>query len=274
MFNIQSISDRDQMRDASAILDADLRKMDFHAARISVVVGYPRSDIGKSELVARLGEQLKDNFSIIKFDGFLNTSTDRRKARDQVAFGGAHSMLSASLIVDFLRRFGDCKELLKFRPHLAKFFVLQVYERWVALGSSRELFLEIGGTFTDNEVTAYVVPGLSILKQKYSKVRLFLVTAVEYGGGGVKTRPVVNALERAQCLGLSFELIFARLPFELPVQYNWSAINDHVNENIRDAFPRIPELKALCIPFFRGDDLPDYNGFLLEHRHLIFPEES
>jgi len=60
---MNGISAQDNVRDASDILDASLNQVNFDGSHIYVVMGYPRSDIGKAELVARLGLLLEQEFS-------------------------------------------------------------------------------------------------------------------------------------------------------------------------------------------------------------------
>lgn len=273
------------MQDASRLLDARLNEMHFGQARIHVVLGYPRSDIGKAELVARLGLLLDRHFSIIKVDGFLNTNRHGqhpsrirndfvvyRKFHDHIDFGGPHLILSAPLMTEFFQTYGECKEHLMFRPHLAKYFVHRIYVNWVTLGRPDDLIVEIGGTFTDPEVSVFSVPGVRVLHERHPNVRLLLLTEAGYNGESIKARPVINALERAQGLGLPVDVVFARLPAEFPLQRDLVEAATYLLRKICDSLVIAgPAPKVLCIPFYFDKDLTGYSDLLASGKDSIFP---
>lgn len=281
------IEERDLVRDASAVLDESLAAADFEGAYIHVILGFPRSDIGKAELTARLGRLLGRDFSIIKIDGFLNTNIDGRhpsrvtndfvvyrRFHKKIAFGGPHLILNAPLMQRFFERFGEFEEHLMFCPHLAKFFVVEIHERWKALGKPRDLLIEVGGTFVDDEVRAYIVPGIGILRRSHSRTRTFLLTEVGFNGQGIKTRPISMALSAARGLGLEFDVVFSRLPMEVPESDDQSQLGLHIERKIRDSLVwglRPPAV--LCIPFFRGAGLDGYSEELAKFRGIIFPRD-
>lgn len=281
----KSIEERDLVRDASAVLDKSLAAVDFGGANLYFILGYPRSDIGKAELTARLGKLLARDFSIIKVDGFLNTNLDGRhpsrvtndfvvyrRFHENIPFGGAHLILNASLMQRFFERFGECEEHLMFSPHLAKFFVLEVHERWKALGKPRDLLIEIGGTFVDAEVRAYIVPGITILRGSHSRTRSFLLTEVGFNGKGIKTRPIAMALSAARSLGLEFDLVFSRLPMDFPDVGDYEELESYAQRKLRDSLVcGLHPPAVLCIPFFRGAGLDGYCGELARSRGTIFP---
>lgn len=280
-----AVAEHDGTRDASHLLDVRLNEMHFGQARIHVVLGYPRSDIGKAELVARLGLLLERKFSIIKVDGFLNTNRHGqhpsrvrndfviyRKFHDHIEFGGSHLILSAILMTEFFETYGECKEHLMFRPHLAQFFAHRIYLNWIALGRPNDLIVEVGGTLTDPEVSAFSVPGLRLLQQKHPNVKFFLLTEAGYSGESIKAKPAINALERAQGCGLQIDLVFARLPAEFPSQIDLIEAARHIQQKICDAMVlagRAP--RVICIPFFPGKDLTGYSELLASRKELIFP---
>ncbi len=282
-----TIEGRDFVRDASDILDQLLAAVDFEGARIHVILGYPRSDIGKAELTARLGQLLVRDFSIIKVDGFLNTNKDGRhpsrvandfvvyrRFHEDIAFGGPHLILNAPLMQSFLERFGECSEHLMFCPHMAKFFAIEIHNRWRALGKPSNLLIEIGGTFADAEVSAYIVPGIGILRESCPRTRSFLLTEAGFNEEGIKTRPIVMALAAARQLGMRFEIVFARLPMNFPDVDDRDHLNHYVKLKIRDSLVcglRPPGV--LCIPYFQRAGLAGYSEELDRSRGIIFPTD-
>lgn len=281
------IEERDFVRDASAALDKSLAAADFEGTYIHFILGYPRSDIGKAELTARLGELLVQDFAIIKVDGFLNTNLDGRhpsrvtndfvvyrRFHETMPFGGHHLILNAPLMQKFFERFGECEEHLMFSPHLAKFFVLEIHERWKALGKPRDLLIEVGGTFVDDEVRAYMVPGISILRGSHSRTRSFLLTEVGFNGQGIKTRPIAMALTAARGMGLEFNVVFARLPMDFPAVHDQEELANYAERKLRDALVcGLHPPAVLCIPFFRGAGLDGYSEELATSHGIIFPRD-
>jgi hypothetical protein len=283
--NKNSVSARDTIRDASLKLDASLNAIDFEGAGIVFVLGHPRSDIGKAELTARLALLASQPFSIIKVDGFLNTNKSGRhpsrvrndfvvyrRFHEHIEFGGAHLILNAPLMESFFERFGESEEHLRFCPHLAKFFVRQVYENWCALKKPKTLFVEIGGSFSDEEVRAYIIPGLNILSASHAGIRRFLLAEAAYSGESIKLRPVIAGLSAAREMGLEFDVVFARLPSDFPEGYEWDDLNSYSELKIRDAMVCVSQTpKVICIPFFKGDTLTGYSEHLHAFRTVIFP---
>jgi CTP synthase (UTP-ammonia lyase) len=283
----RTIEGRDFVRDASDVLDQSLAAADFESARIHVILGFPRSDIGKAELTARLGQLLVRDFSIIKVDGFLNTNKDGRhpsrvandfvvyrRFHEDIAFGGHHLILNAPLMQSFFERFGECNEHLMFCPHLAKFFAIEIHNRWRALGKPSNLLIEIGGTFADAEVSAYIVPGIGILRESCPRTRSFLLTEAGFNGEGIKTRPLAMALEAARQLGMRFDVVFARLPMNFPDVDDRDHLNRYVEMKIRDSLVGgLQDPRVLCIPFFQGTGLAGYSEEIARYRGIIFPTD-
>lgn len=282
---MDGVSAQDDVRDASEALDARLSQVDFGEAQVFVMLGHPRSDIGKAELVARLGLLVGKDFSIIKVDGFLNTNQDGRhpsrtrndfvvyrRIHSHIEFGGSHLILNAPLMIDFFEKFGECKEHLMFSPHLAKYFVLRVFENWTALGKPSRLIIEIGGTYLDTEVSSYIVPGLAFLNRLSDRIAFFLLTEAGFNREGIKVRPVIHALTTGRARGLSFDTVFVRLPSDFPKLDNTSELNRYVERKITDSLvfggysPKI-----ICVPYYNDCSLTGYTEFLSGFRDSIFP---
>lgn len=286
MSNRDVISPRDLIRDASLKLEELLSSIDFEDAQIDIIIGYPRSDIGKAELVAGLGAQRKDQFSVVKIDGFLNTNLDGRhpsrtrndfvvyrRIHDHISFGGAHLILNAPLMQDFFLEFGECEEHLTFGSHLSKFFVRRLYDNWIQLGKPRYLVVEVGGVFADREVLTYIVPGLIVLRGVALNTRMILLSEAGYNNEGIKIRPLIGALEAARSFGLSCDLVFARLPADFPSSMDLLAMNAYAEAKIRDSLVcggSAPTV--LCVPFFKNILAYGYSEFIREFQDRVFPK--
>lgn len=265
-----------------------MSSIDFENAKIDIVLGYPRSDIGKAELVAGLGAQRRGEFSVIKIDGFLNTNLDGRhpsrtrndfvvyrRIHEHIAFGGAHLVLNAPLMQEFFLEFGECEEHLTFATHLAKFFVRRLYDNWVQLRRPRYLVIEVGGVFTDREVLPFIVPGLVALRRIAAKTRTILLSEAGYNNEGIKIRPLVGALDAARSCGLLCDLVFARLPADFPSTMDLHAMNTYAEAKIRDSLVcggSAPTV--LCVPFFKNILAYGYSEFICEFRDTVFPESG
>jgi CTP synthase (UTP-ammonia lyase) len=273
--------------DASRLLDLEVSCIDFEHAKIHVLVGYPQSDIGKAHLIARLGFLLGHEFSILKFDGFLNTNLDGRypsrtdhdfvvyrKFHEHIGFGGFNQILGGPFLIEFLTRFGESKEHLMFRPHVAKFFARRVFDNWIHLGKPQNLLVEIGGTFLDYEVNAYVVPAIRLLQGRHEYLRTLVLTEAGYNGQVLKTRPVVSGLEMGQRCGLVFDLAFVRMPANFPPMDDYAAVNAYIERKIDNALVwGRPRPKIICIPFYRDSELHGYLEYLSTFREVIFPSQ-
>lgn len=272
-------------KDASYIIDKEFNSINFENSKIHVVFGYNRSDIGKAELVARLGILLENDFSILKFDGFLNTNSDGRypsrtghdfviykKYHDHIEYGGYNLILNGPFIIEFLNRFGESKEHLMFRPHVAKFFARRIFENWINLGKPKDLIIEIGGTILDDAVIAYVIPGIKLLKEFHQNIRLFLLTDASYNRIHIKAKPVLNALELGQRQGLIFNIIFVRLPSDYPISFDLKETCQYIEQKIADSVIYNGKFnKVICIPYYSDAGLIGYTEYLINFNHDIFP---
>jgi len=274
------------VKDASNILDKELDSINFEGAQIHVILGFDRSDIGKAELTARLGLLLEHNFSILKFDGFLNTNFDGRypsrtdhdfvvyrKFHNHIEFGGNHLILNSPFMLEFFDKYGESKEHLMFCPHVSKYFAKKIYENWTNLGKPNNLLFEVGGTFLDNSVNSYVIPALRLLKERSHNIRFILLTEASYNRVHIKAKPVLNALEMGQTIGLEFDLILARLPSDFPPSYDLIEASSYIENKIADSFIYCGESKkVICVPYYFDNELQGYTEYLLSHRNDLFPE--
>ncbi len=273
-------------KDASFIIDKEFNSINFEDTKIHIVFGYNRSDIGKAELIARLGILFEDSFSIIKFDGFLNTNLDGRypsrtghdfvvykKFHDHIEYGGSNLILNAPFLIDFFNRFGESKEHLMYRPHVAKVFAYKIFQNWKNLGCPKDLIIEIGGTILDDAVVAYVIPSIRLLQEHHKNLNLFLLTDVSYNRIHIKAKPVLNALEVGQTQGLIFDVIFVRLPPDYPESLNIDDTRCYVEEKIADSLVYNGCFKkVICIPFYTDDELTGYTEYLQNLKNYIFSE--
>lgn len=272
--------------DASAILDREFDSIDFKGSTIHVILGFGSSDIGKAELVARLGILLQDNFSILKFDGFLNTNLDGRfpsrtdhdfvvyrKFHNHIAYGGYNLILNGPFMIDFLNRFGEYKEHLMYCPHVAKFFARRIFENWSCLGKPKDLLVEIGGTFLDNAAKTYVIPALRMLKEFHNNIRLILLTGAGYNRVHIKAKPIMQALKMGQKNGIEFDLIFARLPSDFPSFYDLKIASNYIEQKIANSLIYSGKSKkVICIPYYVDRELQGYTEFLSGLKNDIFPK--
>jgi hypothetical protein len=271
--------------DASDALDVLIRAIDFAAARVYVLFGYHQSDIGKAELIARLGVLLGGgaDLGIIKVDGFLNTNYDGshpsrtrndfvvyRRFHKHIPFGGPNLILSGPLLLEFLERFGESREHIMFRPHVAKLFVRRLFENWQLQGSPSNLLIEIGGNLLDVEVQAYMVPAIRLLREMCRGVQLMLLAEAGYNREVVKTRPIINALECGRQLGLVFDTVFARMHPGVPSIADYVKINEYVHGKISGALVSSATPAIICVPYYTDPQLAGYTEHLALFRHAIF----
>jgi CTP synthase (UTP-ammonia lyase) len=271
--------------DASEVLDGLVRAIDFAGARIHVLFGYHQSDIGKAELLARLGVLLGGgpDIGIIKVDGFLNTNHHGRhpsrtrndfvvyrRFHDHIPFGGPNLILSGPLLIEFLEQFGESQEHLMFRPHVAKFFARRLFENWRLQGSPPSLLIEIGGNLLDLEVQAYIVPAIRLLKEIYQGTRLMLLAEAGYNREVIKTRPIINALETGRQLALAFEVVFARMHPEFAPTEDYRAVGAYVRAKISQALLSIAPPSVICVPYYADSSLTGYTEHLASFTDVIF----
>jgi len=177
-------------------------------------------------------------------------------------------------MISFFERFGECREHLMFVPHLAKFFALQLFENWKALGKPRRLIIEIGGTYQDNEVSAYIVQGLKIIMRLSDKMNFFLLTEAGFNREGIKVKPVIHSLVAGRTRGLLFDTVFARLPAEFPRNYDGFELARYIERKICDSMVydgRAPNI--ICVPYFEDVGLEGYTEYLRGVARVIFPPD-
>jgi hypothetical protein len=268
----------------ASALNNEVNAIDFEDARIHVLFGHHHSDIGKANLIARLGVLLEADFSILKFDGFLNTNGDGRypsrthhdfviyrKFHSHIEFGGAHLLLGGPFLLDFLNRYGESREHLSFRPHVAKYFAIRMFTNWLELGRPKDLLVEVGGTFADLEVEAYVNPAIRLLQARHAATRLFLLAEAGFNREYIKTRGIVSGLSAGLAAGLNFDLLFVRLPMDLPATQDCEAVARYIERKIeRSLVYGGASPSVLCIPFYRDEDLTGYTEYLLARRAQVF----
>ncbi len=265
----------DQLRDR-------LRAMSFGDARIIFVLGHPRSSIGKGHLVARLASLVEEPATVIKYEGMLNTNDSKNhpSPTDDIAtyarfcpdivMGWPNQILGGEVIRDFINTYGGTdREHLMFVPHLSQHLALHFCAAWQECGSPSTLFVELGGTLTDQELAAFALPCVAQLKARHGRVGVVLLTEVSYDGSEPKTRPIRQALSHAQSFGLQFDVVFLRLP-------DCAHLND-IEAVPRQVEAKIRELQVyggrspviVPVPHFSTEALNGYRDHLARYVHVL-----
>lgn len=192
-------------------------------AKVLVVFGYPRSDIGKGTLVSHLLPLLEDS-NVIKFDGFLNTNVDGRLTTDRDDFGlymaqspaikvtKQNHLLGGDLLYELIAKYGEKGEHLTFIPHLERFFRLELQKRWKTLGEPKNLIIEMGGSPDDAE-TNYALAGIRELKaQLGTQCQVLLLTELGHNNLFAKSRVAQRGVSELVSRGIVPDIIIAREP--------------------------------------------------------------
>jgi len=275
-------ADTADVTDVADRLTERFHAMSFGDARIVFVLGHPRSGIGKGHLVARLASLVEGTATAIKYEGMLNTndSDNHPSPTDDVAtyarfcpdvvLGWPNQILGGEVMRDFMDTYGGTgREHLMFVPHLAHHLALRFHAAWQKCGSPSTLFVELGGTLTDRELTAFVLPCVAQLKARHARVATLLLTEVSFDGDEPKSRPVRQALQDALSFGLEIDVLFLRLPGGLPPQ-EIDSVPERVERKIRESYVyggRSPA--AVPVPHFAGDELAGYREHLARYVHLL-----
>jgi inosine/xanthosine triphosphate pyrophosphatase family protein len=214
-----------RQRDAIDSLTEEVRATNLPpVARLLVVFGYPRSDIGKGTLVSHLLPLLKDS-NVIKFDGLLNTNVDGRFTANghddfglytdrspKMQFTKQNHLLGGDLLRDFIAKYGETNERLTLIPHLERFFRLELQRRWKVLGEPRTLVIEMGGTPDDAE-TNYALAGIRELKvQLGDQCKIMLLTELGHNNLFAKSKVAQRGVMELVSRGLIPDIIVAREP--------------------------------------------------------------
>jgi inosine/xanthosine triphosphate pyrophosphatase family protein len=257
------------------------------AVRLFVVFGYPRSDIGKGSLVARLLPLLEDS-NVIKFDGILNTDLDGRFTdRDHDDFGlytsqqpdlqitQLNHLMSGNLFRDFITQYAETNERLTFIPHLERFFRLELQKRWKALGEPKNLILEMGGSPDDTE-TSYAVSAVRELKaQLGAQCQVLLLTELGHNNIFAKSRVAQRGVGELVSRGIVPDIILTREPhldhdvsvserldFEMQIQ-------ERIAERTGIVFNNI-----ISMPYFKDLQDGSYTDFLKKNILPIINEPT
>ncbi len=255
-------------------LDEALARMQFGDTRITFVIGYPRSDIGKGNLVARLALLPDGSASIIKFDPILNTNVALnhpspfddfgvyRKFHPHIEMGGFNQILGGEILFDFIKEYGGSYDHLGFCPQVAKFFALRIFKNWEAIGRPEFLFVEIGGVITDAEVAIYALPGMRVLRRYHPHSTVVLLSELGHNTQYFKTKSVQNGIREALRCGIECDAIFARLPAsELPLDS--ALIEKYVARKISNSLVyggHVPEL--VLVPHYPDEGMYGYAEYL------------
>jgi hypothetical protein len=210
----------------STVLDGRLRDLDFEDTRIYFLLGHPRSSIGKGNLIARLARLAGGPVTIVKYDGILNTNVSNnhpspvddlatyRRFNDGITMGWPNQILGGEVLADFIGEFGGTDhEQLTFVPHVSKYLLTRLHQAWRAAGAAPSLFVELGGTASDLEVTSFVLPAVGLLTRlRPGRVTVMLLTEVTRDGTDVRTRVALEGLRDGLRHGLVFDAVFVREP--------------------------------------------------------------
>ncbi|MBX6769615.1 MAG: hypothetical protein IRY90_21110 [Actinomadura rubrobrunea] len=270
------------MPDVADQLRERFQAMSFGDARIIFVLGHPRSGIGKGHLVARLASLVDEPAAVIKYEGMLNTndSDNHPSPTDDVAtyasflpdvvMGWPNQILGGEVIRDFINAYGGTDhEHLMFVPHLAQHLALHFHTAWQACGSPPSLFVELGGTLTDPELAAFVLPCVAQLKARHGRVAVLLLTEVSYDGAEPKTRPIRQALGDAQAFGLRFDVVFVRLPADAS-PHDLETVPRHVETKLRESYVYGGASPVVVpVPHYPNGALDGYRDHLARYVHVI-----
>ncbi|MGC4889571.1 hypothetical protein [Micromonospora sp. DT227] len=265
-------------------LDEAFRHVDFAGCQVFVLLGHPRSDIGKGQLVARLAALAPGPATVVKFDGILNTNErgNHPSPNDDLAtyrrflpgtvMGWPNQILGGDVLLSFLREFGGTDwEHLSFVPHLSRFFLLTLHRAWVDAGRPDHLFVELGGTVFDQELTTYALPALSMLGTS-ANARVTTALLSELPGGFVepKTRSLQDCLTGSLRFGLLYDVLFLRVPERDPGDDELAALEAAVAAKLRRHLVHRPTPPRLVVvPTFEGPALDGYLDYLHRRRHLV-----
>jgi len=114
-------------------------KLDYNP-KLTFITSSPRSDMGKGTITSMLmliSQEEGHRRGIIKFDGHPNTNKDGRhlweddflvygEYNPDINFGREHYIIGGDLYKKFVSKFGECKEYLALRPHVAKFLISEI----------------------------------------------------------------------------------------------------------------------------------------------------
>jgi CTP synthase (UTP-ammonia lyase) len=268
----------------STALDERLSALDFGGTRIYFLTGYPRSSLGKGNLIARLARVAGGPVSIIKYDGILNTNVSNnhpspvddlatyRRFHDGIKLGWPNQILGGEVLADFIGEFGGTDyEQLTFVPHVAKFLLTRLNHAWRAAGRPDALFVELGGTACDPELTTFVLPAVMLLKNLHDRVYVMLLTEVARDHAGVKTRAALEGLRHGLHHGIIFDTVFVRQPADVrELDLEGDKLADYISGKIARAAVyggRSPAV--VVIPHFDGPGLDGYLEYLAAHKDKL-----
>lgn len=193
-------------------------------ARLVVVFGYPRSDIGKGTLISHL-LPLLENSNVIKFDGMLNTDINGRfmtpgyddfglysAQNPKIRITKQNHLLGGTLLHDFITQYAESREHLTFIPHLERFFRLELQKRWKALGEPQHLVIEMGGIPDDPE-TNYALSAIRELKTQLGvQCQIILLTELGHNNLFAKSKVAQRGVGELVSRGIIPNIIIAREP--------------------------------------------------------------
>jgi CTP synthase (UTP-ammonia lyase) len=266
----------------STVLDERLRAFKFGDTRIFVLLGHPRSSLGKGNLIARLARIAGGPVTIIKYDGILNTNVSNnhpspvddlatyRRFNDGITMGWPNQILGGEVLAGFIAEFGGTDyEQLTFVPHVSKYLLTRLHEAWQAAGAAPSLFVELGGTAGDLEVTSYVLPAVALLARLTGRVRLMLLTEVARDGTDVRTRVALEGMRGVLAHGLVPDAVFVREPAG-----GCALERDGLAAFVQDKIARAAVYgghapPVVAIPNFAGPGLEGYLEYLGERRDRL-----
>lgn len=168
------------------------------------VFGHPRSDIGKGTLVVQLLNAVNES-DAIKYDGLLNTNESGRHTavgHDDFGiyesfnkgkrWGKEHYLLGGELYRDFINAYGE-NENLQINPHLSYYVEYCIHKTWHDIGKPKNLFIEVGGLITDDEVGPIFTPIVQRMQDNIG-AKSILLTEIGWNGEYIKTKAIQSAV--------------------------------------------------------------------------------
>lgn len=242
--------------------------------KLSFVLSYPRSDMGKGTLVAQLLSALP-NSDVIKFDGLLNTNKSGRHTtpghddfgtyeqfNSGRSWGREHYILGGELYHDFIKEYGEL-ENLRIKQHLSLYLELEIYKKWHVSGKHQILFIEVGGVLTDAEVSPIFVPLIQRMQRERALTEVILLTESAYNGEYIKTKTIQDGILMLLDRHITPTLIVAREPevfkdnTALERLENERNIINRIEDNIGLTLHRV-----VSVPYFEQSNLDAYTIYV------------
>ena len=253
------------------IISLMINEIDMRGVTVYFVTSYPRSDMGKGTFIAQLLNVVEDS-DAIKFDGILNTNINGHHTakgygdfgvyeqfNPKRSFSDEHYLIGGEILLNFIKQFGE-NEHLQITPHLSLYVEYLLMKMWKDIGSPKNLFVEIGGVFKDNEVAPIFQSIINhFIKRKNGRV--ILLSEFSYNGEYVKTKTVQDGIKMLQNYGIEPWLILARETKEMGMVSLSERLGferillSKIGQNFSQDF-----VNVISVPFF--ENLNDYTKYV------------